>query len=150
MKKNRQEALIEIIKQNEVSTQGALTALLKAQGYDVTQATVSRDIRDLKIIKIQGKSGRLCYGMPDNKNSVSHTGAVRIFKEGITSVDYAGNIVIVKTLSGMANAVGAGIDALSDGDILGTVAGDDTIMCVVRDTDACLRLIDKLMSTNNG
>ncbi|MCD8090130.1 MAG: arginine repressor [Clostridiales bacterium] len=144
MKRNRQEALIEIIKTNEVSTQGDLTALLKEQGYNVTQATVSRDIRDLKIIKLQGPNGRLRYGVSDTKNSVSHTGAVRIFKEGITSVDHAGNIVIVKTLSGMANAVCAGIDAMEDKDILGTVAGDDTIMCVVRDLEACFRLVDRL------
>ncbi|MCD8158072.1 MAG: arginine repressor [Clostridiales bacterium] len=144
MKKNRQEALIEIIKNNDVSTQGELTNLLKEQGYNVTQATVSRDIRDLQIIKIQGLGGKQKYGITDTKNTVAHIGAVRIFKEGITSIDHAGNIIIVKTLSGMANAVCAGIDTLGDKDILGTVAGDDTIMCVVRDEDACIRLTERL------
>lgn len=144
MKKNRQEALIAIIKNNEVSTQGELTALLREQGYNATQATVSRDIRDLNIIKIQTARGKLKYGLPDNKNTVTHTGAVRIFKESITSVDCAGNIVVVKTLSGMANAVGAEIDALEDKDILGTVAGDDTILCVLRDSEACERLAERL------
>lgn len=144
MKRNRQQAIIDIISEYDVKTQGELGELLSNMGYEVTQATVSRDIRDLKLIKTPGRDGKQKYALPGSKNTVSTVGAVRIFKEGVTSVDHAGNIVIVKTLAGLANAVCAGIDSLSDPDILGTVAGDDTILCVVRDIETAIRLIDEL------
>ncbi|MCD7854207.1 MAG: arginine repressor [Clostridiales bacterium] len=144
MKRSRQQAIIDIINEYDVKTQGELGKRLEALGYDVTQATVSRDIRDLKLIKAPGSDGKQRYALPGTKNTVSTVGAARIFSEGVTSVDHVNNIVIVKTLSGMANAVCAGIDALADPDILGTVAGDDTIMCVVRDIETAVKLIDEL------
>lgn len=143
MKKDRQEKILEIINTNEVFTQEELTRLLKAEGINATQATVSRDMRALNLIKIAGKGGRQKYA-PTNGTAIDRIMAARIFKEGVTSVDYAGNIVIVKTYAGMANAVCTGIDSLNNANILGTVAGDDTIMCVVRNSETALMLIDEL------
>lgn len=143
MKKSRQEAIIDIIRNNDVATQEELTALVRERGFNATQATISRDIRNLNIIKSQ-IGGKQKYTFSPDDKTVSHGGALRIFREGVTSVDHAGNIVIVKTLAGMANAVCAGIDKISNPDILGTVAGDDTILCVVRDLETAVRLMDEL------
>ena len=143
MKKFRQEAILDIIRSNDISTQEELTERVRQRGFNATQATISRDIRDLNIIKNQ-IGGRQKYTLSADDKTVTHGGALRIFKEGVTSVDHAGHIVIVKTLSGMANAVCAGIDKIGNPDILGTVAGDDTILCVVRDLETAVRLMDDL------
>jgi transcriptional regulator of arginine metabolism len=136
MKTKRQEVIIDIIERNEIETQEDLIAELKAAGYDVTQATVSRDIRELKLVKVTTGHGGYRYMMPpkaDNPVNVKFNSALA---ESITNVDYAINIVIVKTYPGLANAVATGIDSLKLSSIVGCVAGDDTIMIVVRDEES--------------
>ena len=136
MKTKRQELIVDIIEKKEIETQEDLIAELKAAGYDVTQATVSRDIRELKLVKVTTGHGGYRYMLPpqpsDSSVNVKFNSALA---ESITSVDYAVNIVVVKTYPGLANAVATGIDSLKLTSILGCVAGDDTIIIVVRDAE---------------
>jgi arginine repressor len=135
MKTNRQSKIIEIIQKNEVETQDELSALLEKDGFRVTQATVSRDIRELKLTKIPTASGRQKYAVitdaPENLSKKYE----RVLREGFLSMDMAQNILVIKTVSGMASAVCAAIDAMKMREIVGSIAGDDTIMCAIRTVD---------------
>ena len=128
MKTNRQSKIIEIIQKNEVETQDELSALLEKDGFRVTQATVSRDIRELKLTKIPTAGGRQKYAVitdaPENLSKKYE----RVLREGFLSMDMAQNILIIKTVSGMASAVCAAIDAMKMREIVGSIAGDATIM----------------------
>jgi transcriptional regulator of arginine metabolism len=143
MKKRRQEILLEIIAKNEIETQDELIALLRASGHDVTQATVSRDIRELHISKMTTGRGTYRYVVPsDKENSGSALG--NVLRGSVIGVDHANNLVVIKTQPGLANAVAVGIDGMHMVDILGCVAGDDTILLVARTENVaqsiCLRL----------
>ncbi len=145
MKKNRQEKMLELISRYEIDTQDELIARLRENGYDVTQATVSRDIRELKIAKMTTGKGTYRYVLPrqlDNSNVGMKLSAALV--DSITRVDYAANIVVIRTYPGLANAVAVGIDSISLPEILGCVAGDDAIMIVVRDESCALDLCDRL------
>ena len=135
MKTNRQSKIIEIIQKNEVETQDELSALLEKDGFRVTQATVSRDIRELKLTKIPTAGGRQKYAVitdaPENLSKKYE----RVLREGFLSMDMAQNILVIKTVSGMASAVCAAIDAMKMREIVGSIAGDDTIMCAIRTVD---------------
>ena len=135
MKTNRQSKIIEIIQKNEVETQDELSALLEKDGFRVTQATVSRDIRELKLTKIPTVGGRQKYAVitdaPENLSKKYE----RVLREGFLSMDMAQNILVIKTVSGMASAVCAAIDAMKMREIVGSIAGDDTIMCAIRTVD---------------
>ena len=135
MKTNRQSKIIEIIQKNEVETQDELSALLEKDGFRVTQATVSRDIRELKLTKIPTAGGRQKYAVitdaPENLSQKYE----RVLREGFLSMDMAQNILVIKTVSGMASAVCAAIDAMKMREIVGSIAGDDTIMCAIRTVD---------------
>ena len=123
MKTNRQSKIIEIIQKNEVETQDELSALLEKDGFRVTQATVSRDIRELKLTKIPTASGRQKYAVitdaPENLSKKYE----RVLREGFLSMDMAQNILVIKTVSGMASAVCAAIDAMKMREIVGSIAG---------------------------
>ena len=144
MKTNRQSKIIEIIQKNEVETQDELSALLEKDGYDVTQATVSRDIRELKLTKIPTAGGRQKYAVitdaPENLSKKYE----RVLREGFLSMDMAQNILIIKTVSGMASAVCAAIDAMKMREIVGSIAGDDTIMCAIRTVDDTYAVMKKI------
>ena len=131
MKTNRQSKIIEIIQKNEVETQDELSALLEKDGFRVTQATVSRDIRELKLTKIPTAGGRQKYAVitdaPENLSKKYE----RVLREGFLSMDMAQNILVIKTVSGMASAVCAAIDAMKMREIVGSIAGDDTITYAV-------------------
>lgn len=144
MKKVRHNKIIEIIEKHDVETQEELASYLKRAGYDVTQATVSRDIRELKLSKIPAGDGRQKYVVI--KQDDSHLGDkyIRVLKDGFTSMDMAQNILVVKTVSGMAMAVAAAIDAMKFKEIVGSIAGDDTIMIAVRTVEETRILMDKL------
>ena len=151
MKTSRQSKIIEIIQKNEVETQDELSALLEKEGFRVTQATVSRDIRELKLTKIPTVSGRQKYAVitdaPENLSKKYE----RVLREGFLSMDMAQNILVIKTAPGMAMAVCAAIDALEWNEIVGSIAGDDTIMCAVRtvnDTLLVMNKIKKLIKNN--
>ena len=140
MKTNRQSKIIEIIQKNEVETQDELSALLEKDGFRVTQATVSRDIRELKLTKIPTAGGRQKYAVitdaPENLSKKYE----RVLREGFLSMDMAQNILVIKTVSGMASAVCAAIDAMKMREIVGSIAGDDTIMCAIRTAAPCRRV----------
>ena len=144
MKTNRQSKIIEIIQKNEVETQDELSALLEKDGFRVTQATVSRDIRELKLTKIPTAGGRQKYAVitdaPENLSKKYE----RVLREGFLSMDMAQNILVIKTVSGMASAVCAAIDAMKMREIVGSIAGDDTIMCEIRTVDDTYAVMKKI------
>lgn len=144
MKTNRQSKIIEIIHKNEVETQDELSALLEKDGFRVTQATVSRDIRELKLTKIPTAGGRQKYAVitdaPENLSKKYE----RVLREGFLSMDMAQNILVIKTVSGMASAVCAAIDAMKMREIVGSIAGDDTIMCAIRTVDDTYAVMKKI------
>ena len=144
MKTNRQSKIIEIIQKNEVETQDELSALLEKDGFRVTQATVSRDIRELKLTKIPTAGGRQKYAvMTDAPENLSKK-YERVLREGFLSMDMAQNILVIKTVSGMASAVCAAIDAMKMREIVGSIAGDDTIMCAIRTVDDTYAVMKKI------
>jgi transcriptional regulator of arginine metabolism len=132
MKYSRQARILEIIENNIIETQEDLAEKLKQCGMEVTQATVSRDIKELMLIKVMTEDGRYKYA-PFAQNNVSVSNRLlTIFNEAFASCDYANNIVIVKTLPGMAQASASAIDSMKWPEVLGTIAGDDTIMIICR------------------
>lgn len=150
MKTNRQSKIIEIIQKNEVETQDELSALLEKDGFRVTQATVSRDIRELKLTKIPTAGGRQKYAVitdaPENLSKKYE----RVLREGFLSMDMAQNILVIKTVSGMASAVCAAIDAMKMREIVGSIAGDDTIMCAIRTVDDTYAVMKKIRELWNN
>ena len=139
MKNKRQERILELIKEKSVETQEELSELLRREGYNVTQATVSRDIRQLHLVKT-AKNGRLTYSLSKNTPGKEASKFDNILAAAVVSADSAGNITVVKTLAGMAQGAAAAIDGNHYGDIVGCVAGDDTILVVMRDEDAAKEL----------
>ena len=133
MKSRRQDLILTIISEYEIETQDELIAKLREHGLVVTQATISRDIRDLKLTKVLDKSGKYCYAPSQSPERGGQVRFNHALVEAITSVDYAQNIVVIKTYSGMAQAVATGIDSIELSGILGCVAGDDTIFVAIRD-----------------
>ncbi len=135
MKKNRQQKLIEIITRYEIETQDELIACLRENGYEVTQATVSRDIRELKIAKITTGRGTYRYVLPKQVTPGAGVKFSAALIDSITGVDHAQNLVVIKTYPGLASAVAGGIDRMNLRQVLGCVAGDDTIFVALRDSD---------------
>lgn len=133
MRYSRQNKVLELIQTNEIETQEKLCQLLRDAGFDVTQATVSRDIKELQLIKTLSPAGHYKYAVSNGDAGPISDRFVKIFKETITSVKTAGNIVVIKTLSGCGPAAGEAIDSLNFAHIVGSVAGDNTIMIVVDD-----------------
>ena len=132
MKTKRQRKIIELITNYDIETQEELAAKLVENGFNVTQATISRDIRELNLTKIATKGGKQKYAVQSSSDIVSNSKYMRVLNDGIITMDTAGNILVVKTVSGMAMAVAAALDAMQIKEILGCIAGDDTIMCVVK------------------
>lgn len=144
MKYNRHAKILEIIEKYVIETQEELADKLKELGMDVTQATVSRDIKELRLVKVMTEDGRYKYAsMSHAENPISNK-LLTVFIESFISCDYANNIVVVKTLPGMAQASASAIDALKWNEILGTIAGDDTIMIVCRAEKIAEGLVEKL------
>lgn len=143
MKYNRHAKILEIIENNVIETQEELADKLKEQGMDVTQATVSRDIKDLRLIKVMSADGRYKYAtFSQSENQVSNR-LITILTESYVSSDYANNIVVVKTLAGMAQAAASAIDSLKWQEILGTIAGDDTLIMVCRAEKIAEEIVNK-------
>ena len=143
MKLERHSKIVELIGKYEIETQEELAEHLKQAGYKVTQATVSRDIRELKLTKVQSENGRQRYMVMQNQTAFSDK-YIRILKDGYVSMDMAQNILVIKTVSGMAMAVAAALDEIHFHEIVGCIAGDDTIMCAVRSVDDTILLMEKL------
>ncbi|MBQ8325655.1 MAG: arginine repressor [Lachnospiraceae bacterium] len=149
MKKKRQEKILQLISQMDIETQEELADKLTELGFQVTQATVSRDIRELNLTKVSNGKGKQKYAVLKNDDKHLSDKLLRVLKEGFVSMDMAQNILVVKTVSGMAMAVAAALDALELHEIVGSIAGDDTIMLAVRtveDTKIAMETIRTLMN----
>lgn len=132
MKKNRQKVIIDLVKSRTIETQEELAEALREQGFQVTQATVSRDIRNLKLAKVAGQDGKQHYTVSEQpKDTVGKY--LRVLREGYISGVPAGNMIVIRTVTGMAMAVAAALDALAWPEVLGCIAGDDTIFCAQQD-----------------
>ncbi len=142
MKKQRQSKILQLISQNCISRQEELAELLNKSGFIVTQATVSRDIKDLRLVKILDSSGKYKYALAGagSSGSLDNEKYFNIIREGAVSVDFAVNLVIVKCHTGMAGAVCSALDATAHESIVGTLAGDDTIFIAVRSEDKAAAL----------
>ena len=144
MKTKRQTKMLELIKKHDIETQEELSDYLQKEGYQVTQATVSRDIRELKLTKVAMSNGRQKYAALTEANEDLSEKHGYIFRKGLVSMDMAQNILVIKTVSGMAMAVAAAIDAMHLHEIVGCIAGDDTIMCAVRSVDDTIAVMSRL------
>ena len=145
MKKNRLEKVIEIITGHEIETQDELIEYLRREGFDVTQATVSRDIRELKLVKIMTGHGSYRYVLPqEDASSQTALHISSALAETIVRAEYAGNLVVLHTFPGMANAIAAEVDHLHHPSLLGCVAGDDTILIVARDGESAAQISDQI------
>ena len=144
MKTKRQTKMLELIKKHDIETQEELSDYLQKEGYQVTQATVSRDIRELKLTKVAMSNGRQKYDALTEANEDLSEKYTRVFRDAFVSMDMAQNILVIKTVSGMAMAVAAAIDAMHLHEIVGCIAGDDTIMCAVRSVDDTIAVMSRL------
>lgn len=144
MKIARHGKILELIENNEIETQDDLAEMLRNEGFDVTQATVSRDIRELKLTKIATNSGRQKYAILTGNDSEVSERLIRVFREAVVKMDFAQNMIVIKTLEGMGMAVGVAIDNMNNVEILGTISGDDTVFCVVRNQNQAAVIIEKL------
>ena len=150
MKRQRHEVVVDLINKYDIETQEELAAYLKEEGFEVTQATVSRDIRELKLSKIATGNGKQKYIIL--KNDDSHLGDkyIRVLRDGFVSMNMAQNILVIKTVQGMAMAVAAALDAMKFPEIVGCIAGDDTIMAAIKSTDETKVVIDKINEMLEG
>lgn len=150
MKVGRQTKIIELINKFDIETQEELADRLNAAGYNVTQATISRDIRELKLTKISVEGNRQKYIILQNQDSGLYEKYVRVLTECLISMDCAQNILVVKTVSGMAMAVAAALDNLNISGIVGCIAGDDTVMCAIRNVEDVVPVMDKINKLVSG
>lgn len=151
LRKTRHQKILEIITEREVETQEELAGYLKESGFDVTQATVSRDIRELKLSKVPTGKGKQKY-IVLHQEEKSHLADkyTRVLRDGFISMDMAQNILVMKTVSGMAMAVAAAIDAMHFQEIVGSIAGDDTIMMAVRTVEDTKQLMERIRELLQG
>ena len=137
MKSQRQAKIVEIISTTNVETQEQLLQELQSAGFTSTQATISRDIKELRIVKELTSFGTYRYATASREVPATFSGRLNtIFRESVTSFDYAQNIIVIHTLPGLANAAASALDAMSRSVVLGTLAGDDTVIAIMRDTNA--------------
>ncbi len=149
MKKSRHEKIKELIRTQAIETQEELADQLRNAGFEVTQATVSRDIREMRLSKMPAGSGRQKYVfLPQNDHQMGDK-YIRVLRDGFISIEAAQNILVVKTVSGMAMAVAAAIDAFKFPEVAGCIAGDDTIMAAVRTVDEAYEVMDKIKEMLN-
>lgn len=144
MKKVRQGKIVDIIQKYDVETQEELAGRLREAGFAVTQATVSRDIRELKLSKISTGQGRQKYIVLEQGEEHKGDKYIRVLREGFLSMEMAQNILVIKTASGMAMAVAAALDALQFAEVVGCIAGDDTIFVAVRTVEETQTLMEKI------
>ena len=144
MKNKRHQRIMELIEQFDIETQEELVGKLLEDGFKITQATVSRDIRELKITKVSNGKGRQKYVVLNNDTEHLADKYIRIIRDGLTGMDTAQNILVIKTVSGMAMAVAAALDAMNLSEVVGSIAGDDTIMVAVRTTQDAVLVKDKI------
>lgn len=150
MKRERQEAVVELINKYDIETQEELAVYLRKEGFDVTQATVSRDIRELHLSKIAADNGRQKYIILQNDDAKLGDKYIRVLRDGYVSMAMAQNILVIKTVQGMAMAVAAALDAMKFPEIVGCIAGDDTIMAAVKSVEETECVMDKINGILKG
>lgn len=144
MKTRRHAKILELIQEYNIDTQEELLRLLRSTGFDVTQATVSRDIKELRLVKTLGSDGRYKYSTGKSENLDISAKFFTLFSDSVLSVDFAGNMVVVKCMNGMAQGVCAAMDAMHWEGVVGTLAGDDTIFIIVRTENNAIGLVTEL------
>ena len=144
MKISRHAKIIELISQYDIETQEELAEYLNKAGFKVTQATVSRDIRDLKLTKVSVGAGKQKYVVHRQEEPEMSEKYIRVLRDGYVSMDMAQNILVIKTVSGMAMAVAVAVDSMKWNEVLGCIAGDDTIMCAIRTVEDTVAVMDKI------
>lgn len=150
MKAQRQAKILEIVSSKDVETQEQLLAELQNAGYNSTQATISRDIKELRIVKELTNYGTYRYTVAAKEMGGTFSNRLNtIFRECVTGFDYAQNIVVIHTLPGLASAAGSAVDGMSMSFVLGTLAGDDTVIIVMRDTNAAAAFCSEIKSLLN-
>lgn len=150
MKIGRHAKIIDLISRYDIETQEELVERLNKEGFQVTQATISRDIRELKLTKIAVSGGRQKYAVMQPGSVGMNEKYLRVLRDGYVSMDMAQNILVVKTVSGMAMAVAAALDAMHWQEVAGCIAGDDTIMCAIRSVEDTVRVMDKIRRILSG
>lgn len=140
----RHAKILELIEKYDIETQDELAQKLCEEGFMVTQATVSRDIREMKLTKIATERGKQKYSVITGNDTEITERLTRVFKEAVVKMDYAQNMIVIKTLEGMGMAVAVALDNMQNPEILGTIAGDDTVFCVVRTHNQAAVIIEKL------
>lgn len=143
-KSERHQKIIELISTYNISTQTELTNRLTESGFDVTQATTSRDLQELRVIKVTSADGTYKYATAKETDIKINDKLQTVFEQCLVSVDYAINIVVLKTISGAAQAVGYALDSFTWEEIIGSIAGDDTVMIVVRNEKSAKQLVSRL------
>ena len=149
MKTRRHAKILELIQERPIDTQEELLKWLRMEKFDVTQATISRDIRELKLVKVMSETGEYKYILPKSGENDGRHVYSKALSGSIKSVDCALNDIVIKTYPGLANAVAAGIDSLHEHDILGCVAGDDTIILIAHSAESALNLCKRLRKIAN-
>lgn len=144
MKISRHAKIIELISQYDIETQEELAEYLNKAGFKVTQATVSRDIRDLKLTKVSVGAGKQKYVVHRQEEPEMSEKYIRVLRDGYVSMDMAQNILVIKTVSGMAMAVAVAVDSMKWNEVVGCIAGDDTIMCAIRTVEDTVAVMDKI------
>lgn len=144
MKSKRQQQILELITASEIETQEELAEALGNRGYKTTQATISRDIRELQLIKVASSSGRYKYACPQKRENAVSERLIRILSDSLVSIDYAGHTIVVKTISGSANVAAEAIDTLQWPEVLGTIAGDNTIFIVVKNESLSAEITERI------
>lgn len=148
MKSGRHARILDIIAEKPIETQDELLTILKAEGYKATQATISRDIKDLRLVKTLGSDGKYRYVTAEINTTNLQSGFSSLFGTAVVSIDRAENIVVIKTLSGMAQAICASLDSINYSSVVGTIAGDDTIFIACRSKELATELADELKKLN--
>ena len=144
MKISRHAKIIELISQYDIETQEELAEYLNKAGFKVTQATVSRDIRDLKLTKVSVGAGKQKYVVHRQEEPEMSEKYIRVLRDGYVSMDMAQNILVIKTVYGMAMAVAVAVDSMKWNEVVGCIAGDDTIMCAIRTVEDTVAVMDKI------
>lgn len=144
MKSGRHARILDIIAEKPIETQDELLTILKSEGYKATQATISRDIKDLRLVKTLGSDGKYRYVTAEINTTNLQSGFSSLFGTAVVSIDRAENIVVIKTLSGMAQAICASLDSINYNSVVGTIAGDDTIFIACRSKELALGFSDEL------
>ena len=138
----RQTKILELIENYEIETQEELAEFLKMAGIDVTQATVSRDIRELRLVKVLSKSGKYKYAAMEQNAEGTTDRLIKIFKNSIVSIDVAGHLLVIKTLPGAAQICASAVDSLNIEEIVGTIAGDDTLFVAISNQEKINEIVD--------